>query len=147
MKDLVQVKIVDNPKNCFVIRKKVFIEEQNVPAEMELDAFDDNAMHIEACYNNEVCACARLRELDGSFKVERVAVLKKYRSKGIAKKIMNFIEAYASERKVKAIFLNAQESVIGFYENLGYVGEGEKFIEAGIVHLKMKKTPNFGGLS
>lgn len=147
MKDLVHIEFVNDASACFRIRKEVFINEQGVPANLELDEFDADARHIHASYNGNSCGCARIRSLKQAYKVERVAVLKEYRSHGIARAIMEFIEKEAQNQKIQEIILNAQESVIGFYEKLGYEGVGDKFVEADIVHLKMKKTPNFGGLS
>ena len=143
MKDLIQVEVVSDASACFEIRKTVFIEEQKVPAQLELDEFDVKATHYLAHYDGNIAGCARTRLTDEGLKVERVAVLKEYRSFGIAKEIMISIEKDAMSKKVEQIILNAQESVIGFYEKLRYEGVGEKFVEAGIVHLKMKKTPQF----
>ena len=146
MKDLIQIEITADRSPCVSIREQVFILEQNVPKNLELDEFDDSATHILAKFSGEPAGCARLREVHDFLKVERVAVLSKFRGNSIAKKIMHFIEDIAASKK-KTIILNAQESVIEFYKKLGYEAEGEKFVEAGIVHIKMKKTPNFGGLS
>tara|TARA_B100001971_G_scaffold215182_1_gene259138 strand:- start:84176 stop:84616 length:441 start_codon:yes stop_codon:yes gene_type:complete len=146
MKELIQIMKTIDASRCYEIRKNVFIIEQGVPKDLELDEYDKSAMHVLALYDSKAVGCARVREFSDYYKVERVAVLREFRGKGIAREIMLFIENDIVCKK-KDIVLNAQASVIDFYTKLGYVGEGKRFMEAGIEHLKMKKTSNFGGLS
>lgn len=144
--DLIKIKKIDDYKVTLSIREVVFINEQKVPKELELDEYDKDAMHFAAYYYNKVVGCSRVREFEDYFKIERVAVLKEYRGKGISIKLMQFVESYINELStMKHIELNAQAEVEKYYHKLGYSSVGEYFYEAGIKHVKMKKTSNFGG--
>ncbi|WP_027417554.1 GNAT family N-acetyltransferase [Aneurinibacillus terranovensis] len=132
-------------KKALAVRRSVFIEEQNVPEELELDEHDvagTGTRHfIIANENGEAVAAARLRPYDqGMGKVERVAVLAVHRGKGLGRKIMEAVEKAAREEKFTALKLNAQISAQPFYEELGYQPRGEHFIDAGIEHIAMIKT-------
>ena len=80
---------------------------------------------------------ARYRNTKKGFKLERFAVLKKYRNKGVGKLLVRYIEQKIGCNK--KIYLHAQEPVVGFYSTVGYQKVGEKFFEAGIPHWKMIK--------
>jgi len=84
-----KIKIVKNQKefdDVITIRKKVFIEEQNVPIDIEMDGLDDEAGHVIAYLDNKPIGCARIRT--NSFaKLERIAVMKDHRGKGFGRKI------------------------------------------------------------
>lgn len=127
-------------EQAFAIRRKVFIEEQNVPEEMELDEWDGQATHFLAFEENEPIGTCRLRFLDPQTgKAERVAVLRTKRNTGAGKKLMQALELHASEKGAHTIVLNAQIQVVPFYEKLGYQATGAPFFEAGIKHIPMKK--------
>jgi predicted GNAT family N-acyltransferase len=78
---------------------------------------------------------ARWRKTDVGIKLERFAVLEAFRSNGVGKKMTQFILNHLDQSEL--IYLNAQESAIGFYEKLGFKSTGPKFKEANIVHQKM----------
>lgn len=144
--DFIKIKKIDEYKLTLPIREVVFINEQKVPKELELDKHDNDALHFGAYYDDKVVGCARAREFEDYFKIERVAVLKEYRGKGISLELMHFVEKYLNElSSIKHIELNAQAGVEKYYHKLGYSSVGEYFYEAGIKHIKMKKTSNFGG--
>lgn len=124
----------------FALRKTIFIEEQGVSEALEMDGLDDQATLILVKMNNQPIGCARYRLLDSYIKVERVGVLKEYRSKGIGQAIMSFIEQeIASSSPILTIKLHAQDHAIEFYHRLGYKDIGEPFYEAGILHQAMIK--------
>lgn len=120
------------------IRRKVFMEEQGVSEEEELDGKDQQCLHILAVEKstNEAVACARITEQG---KIGRVAVLKPFRSLGLGKQLMDFCTQQVLSKQQKP-YLDAQTSVIPFYEVLGYVCEGDVFLDANIPHRRM----NFG---
>ncbi len=117
------------------IRRIVFIDEQNVPEDIEVDEFEDDCSHIIARIGGIPVGTARWRRTDNGVKLERFAVLKEYRSKGIGEALVESVLDYVLPEP--AVYLHAQEEVIGFYEKLGFTNEGPTFIEADIVHQKM----------
>jgi predicted GNAT family N-acyltransferase len=137
-----KMKLVTNEKeleDAFYVRKIVFIEEQNVPAEEEIDQYESEAQHFVLYDNNEPIGAGRFRMLDGLGKVERICVLKGKRKSGAGKAIMEGIEQYAIEKGITKLKLNAQTHAIPFYTNLGYETVSEEFLDAGIPHKTMIK--------
>ncbi|PLR78790.1 GNAT family N-acetyltransferase [Bacillus sp. V3-13] len=127
-------------QDAFTVRKKVFVEEQQVPEEEEIDQFESSAVHF-VLYDDETPAGAgRFRIVDGFGKVERICVLQEYRKTGAGKAIMAAIEEYASNKGITALKLNAQTHAIPFYSRLGYEVASEEFLDAGIPHKTMKKS-------
>ncbi len=123
---------------CFAIRLAVFTGEQGVPAEQELDEFDDVALHILAMWNGEPAGTARAFEKTPSLqKIGRVAVLRAFRKYGIGAAVMRAIE---TECPGSGFVLDAQTQAMGFYEKLGYTAEGPEFLDAGILHRLMRKA-------
>ena len=119
------------------IRTIVFIEEQNVPEEMEWDEYDETCMHVIVGMNGEYIATGRLLETG---QIGRMAVLKSYRKMGIGSKILEKLLSIAESMGMKTIFLNAQLDAIGFYRKYGFEEEGDIFDDAGIPHRKMGKV-------
>src|SRR5207249_4834562 len=125
------------------VRRRVFIEEQGVSEEEEIDAHDRDpavvrsAAHVLARLHGKAVATGRLL-LDyaagRNAHVGRVAVLAEQRGKGIGREVMLALQALARERGFPGITLAAQLHAIGFYERLGYVVRGEIFLDAGIEH-------------
>ena len=140
-----KIKIIDAKEsnqisNCFDIRKKVFVEEQGVPVEEELDNFDDISIHALALIDNKPVATGRLiLSKNKVAKVGRMAVLDDFRRTGIGSRVLLFLEKKAIEKKIEEISLHAQEYVINFYKNHGYKERGTVFLEAGIKHIEMFK--------
>ncbi len=119
------------------IRTEVFIIEQHVPEELEWDELDNNATHL-LTYDHQQHCCATLRMLDDGH-IGRVAVLKPYRNQGIAREMMNRAIILATQRDLPSVVLNAQKSIVPLYQSLGFICEGNEFIDAGIPHIKMRK--------
>jgi len=135
------------------VRKAVFVEEQGVPEELELDGKDDEAVHFVAYAEGESSGessgdadrlpvgVGRLREVgDRTGKVERIAVLADYRGEGVGRAIMAELEATAAERGLSELVMHAQTPVEAFYRDLGYETTSEEFEEAGIPHVEMEKS-------
>jgi predicted GNAT family N-acyltransferase len=137
-------KIVENNEEldqAYTIRKKVFVEEQGVPLELEIDEFDASAVHFIAYDGQEPIGASRFREYEPNVgKVERVCVLKEYRGKHVGNLLMNKIEQYAIEKDFKKLKLNAQVYAIPFYEKLQYAVTSEEFMDADIPHRSMEKN-------
>ncbi|MTH53198.1 GNAT family N-acetyltransferase [Bacillus mangrovi] len=136
-----QAKIAQTEKemqDAFSIRMKVFVEEQNVPAEEELDEYDDTAVHV-VLYDEEMpVGTGRIREADGYGKLERICILASCRGKGAGRMIMKELE-YTAAPNISRFKLNAQTQAVPFYEKLGYEVCSEEFLDAGIPHVTMIK--------
>ncbi len=126
---------------AFAIRMRVFVKEQGVPAEIELDADDQRATHLLASVGPRAVGTARVVEQPGSAKIGRMAVLKTYRGRGVGKKLLQRAIEAAKKRGVRKIYLHAQVPVIEFYESMGFRCVGPVFNEAGIPHRKMILKP------
>lgn len=122
-------------EKAFVIRRQVFCVEQNVSKEIEMDEFDDVATHILAYIDDKPVGTARWRFTDEGAKMERYAVLKEYRGKGVGEVLVKYTLNKLKDNDF--IYLNAQESVIKFYEKYGFVVVGNRFYEADIPHMRM----------
>ena len=121
------------------IRFEVFVHEQGVPAEIEMDEYDALAEHVVAFHDGKPAGCGRVVILDGNAKIGRVAVIKSERGKGIGRKICEELIKIGSEKGVNEFVLHSQLAVVNFYKKLGFETVGGIFTEAGIEHVKMLK--------
>jgi predicted GNAT family N-acyltransferase len=130
----------DELERCLDIRREVFVGEQRVPSDIEIDGCDAGCTHFLALANDEAVGTARLRVTEeGRAKAERVAVRRAARGKGAGAELMYAVEAEARARGHDRLVLNAQVAVLPFYERLGYTVDGAEFLEAGILHRPMSK--------
>ncbi len=134
-----QIRIANEQEQeqIYALRTEVFVEEQRVPPEIELDAEDARALHILAEEDGICVGCARLLLSDQDAHIGRLAVKKEYRCRGIGSKICQFIVDDCRKRGYTDIWLHAQCHAVNFYESLGFCVQGECFWEAGIEHVKM----------
>ena len=116
---------------------RVFVREQGVPAEIELDRDDAKAIHFLALVSGKAVGTARVVFHGGGAKIGRMAVLKGYRGGGVGTKLLERAIAAAKRRRARRIYLHAQVGVIGFYQSTGFRAIGPVFDEAGIPHRKM----------
>ena len=117
------------------IRTIVFIEEQDVPKEMEWDCSDADAVHLLAIDTTmEPIGTARLL---ATGQIGRMAVLRQWRNGGVGTALLSEILRIAREPGRPAPFLNAQVSALPFYLRMGFKPVGEPFEEAGILHRRM----------
>jgi len=125
---------------CFAIRTAVFVEEQGVPKEKELDDLDQTSIHALACINSIPVATGRLITIDNkNARIGRMAVKIEYRRIGVASLVLDFLEEKAREKGIQYITLEAQEYVKQFYSDRGYSERGGVFLDVGIPHVKMEK--------
>lgn len=120
------------------IRHAVFVEEQAVPPEVELDGLDDACRHYLARVGAAAVATARARRTARGWKIERVAVLAAQRRRAVGAALVRRMLADVPEGL--DVYVHAQESALGFWEHLGFVAEGERFFEGGIGHRLMAWT-------
>jgi predicted GNAT family N-acyltransferase len=127
-------------RDALAVRHDVFVEEQGVAADLEVDDHEDEATHFVAYDDSRPVGAARLRRLAGGRgKVERVAVRPDVRGEGWGRRLMARVEATAAERGIDVLVLHAQRPVEGFYERLGYRTTSDEFEEAGIPHVAMER--------
>ncbi len=117
------------------IRLTVFVEEQGVPATLEMDGFDAESLHVLACLDGAPVGTGRLQP-DGH--IGRVAVLAAFRRRGIGVAIMKRLVELARLSDLDAVHLSSQAQAIGFYEGLGFEANGDLYVEAGIDHMDMR---------
>ena len=138
----VTIKIVASPEEfdqCFRIRTTVFVEEQEVPLELEMDEYDAIATHFLLRDGETPLATARLVDKHGLAKIGRVAVLKEARGRGLGLLLMQAVIDEAKRRGFTESVLDAQTYALPFYARLGYIAEGEEFDDAGIPHFLMRR--------
>jgi predicted GNAT family N-acyltransferase len=131
---------VHEREDAYSIRRTVFIVEQNVPEEEEIDQYEDESTHFVLYDDGIPVGAGRFRMMDDYGKVERICVLKEARNTGAGRKIMNGIEAFAQKQGVQKLKLNAQTHAIPFYDRLGYEVASGEFLDAGIPHKTMIKN-------
>ena len=129
------VDFITNSEDLRNIRTTVFIEEQNVPPELEWDEYDKSSTHFLACYDDIPVGTARLLD-DGH--IGRMAILKDHRNRNIGKNMLKYVLEYAKKQLFDKIELSAQEHAVGFYKKQGFVVIGDVYLDAGIPHYDMQ---------
>ncbi|MET7361474.1 GNAT family N-acetyltransferase [Streptomyces sp. NPDC005562] len=140
----------DDLEACFAVRKDVFVAEQQVPEELEYDAYDAGAVHVLAVREDGVplgtgrlltgaAAAAKNGGDAGVGALGRLAVTRAARGLGVGAALVRAIEDAARARGLTAVDLHAQTHALGFYERLGYEVYGPEFPDAGIPHRAMRK--------
>ena len=138
---------------CLDLRREVFVVEQGVPADLELDAFDSDSStsHLAALdAEGNVVATVRWVVEDPGFEgadpalgnlghLQRLAVRASGRGQGIGAVLVAAVEAEVSAADLGALYLAAQATAVRFYERLGYLAYGASFVEAGLDHRHMLK--------
>lgn len=137
----------EDREDAFSIRKIVFVEEQKVTIEEEMDAYDDDAIHFIGYQRNIPIAASRLRFIKDSAKLERICVLKDYRHNSYGTELIQAMEAVALTKGYITVSLNAQTRAKDFYQRLGYKVISEEFLDARIPHVTMTKQLNKKDLS
>ena len=136
-------------EEALAVRRAVFIEEQGVPEDEEIDRYDgdpaqtEDALHVLGRLDGRPVATARLLLDYGPGEhphIGRVAVLRELRSRYYGVAIMDALHEQARRRGHAGVTLAAQEWALGFYERLRYIPRGEIFLDAGIEHRWMDLT-------
>ena len=134
----VQVNRVTNPESLekvFAIRREVFVGEQNCPPELEWE-FEEESNHFLAAVDGEPAGACRWRKTDKGYKLERFAVLNKFRGLGVGQAM---VKAVLADLPTDAdyVYLHAQIQAVPLYSQFGFEKVGPEFEEAGIRHYKM----------
>lgn len=140
---MLDVRIARTPRerdDAFAVRIAVFVDEQRIPREEELDDLDATAVHCVGYVAREPVAAGRLVALDdGTAKIGRMAVLAPHRGRGYGAAVLEALEREGRARGVRAFVLSAQVAARGFYERAGYLPQGDVYDEVGIPHIAMRK--------
>ncbi|MDF2430498.1 MAG: hypothetical protein JWP44_129 [Mucilaginibacter sp.] len=134
----IQVSKVTAPadlEKVFAIRREVFVGEQNCLPELEWE-FEDESNHFLATIDGEPAGASRWRKTDKGYKLERFAVLKKFRGIGVGQELVKAVLADLPE-DANYIYMHAQIQAVSLYEKFGFEKTGPEFEEAGIRHYKM----------
>ena len=123
------------------VRYRVFVSEQEVPPEIEMDEHDANAVHVICLVENSVVGTGRLVRMPDGMKLGRVAVLPEYRGMGLGTRIVKWLLERAEYLGPDEIYANVQIGAREFYEKLGFKAAGGSFMEAGIEHVRMARRP------
>ena len=122
------------------VRNDVFVLEQGVSETDEYDEFESSARHYLITKNDVSCGVARWRKTDKGIKLERFAVLSKFRRSGLGKRLVKEVLKDVMPMRQK-IYLHAQIQTVYFYQKLSFAIDGKIFEEAGIKHYKMIFKP------
>lgn len=137
-----KVKAVESKKekdDALSVRTAVFVKEQNVPPNIEVDQYEEESIHFVGYKNNIPIAAGRIR-FDGEYgKLERISVLKEYRGNSYGRKVIHAMEAEILNQGYVKAKLHSQTHAESFYKQLGYITISDEFMEAGIPHITMVK--------
>ncbi len=133
----VRVEWLTHMEKLRAIRQRVFIEEQNVPMDLEWDGLDEEANHFLAL-NEMGLALGTARLLPSTGQIGRMAVLKEQRGRDIGRQLLKAAVDHAVEVGLQRVFLHAQTHAEGFYRKSGFLPSGAEFMEAGIPHIEME---------
>ncbi|MFC2051978.1 GNAT family N-acetyltransferase [Chloroflexota bacterium] len=123
------------------LRRQVFSLEQGIAESLVCDAQDREALQIIVKSGNAIIGTARIRFLgDNCAKIERMAVSRGWRRRGIGRGIMIFLTDELKRRCVDKTVLHAQHDVVNFYKSMGYGISGAPFEEVGVKHFLMERS-------
>ena len=135
----IEIHQTDDIEACRDLRRTVFIGEQGVSEEEEIDDLDPVSIHVLATVDGVPKATARVLIKGDTAKIGRVCVLKDQRGTGLGAALMRkTIEVCKTQECVKRSMLGAQMYAIPFYEKLGYRAYGPIFLDAEIEHRDME---------
>lgn len=140
---LIQGKLLsydDDLSEVFAIRRKVFIEEQGIPEEIEFDDLDAEAMHVVVYENEDIkkaVATGRISYDGENCQIGRIAVLKEYRNKKYGDFAVRMLLNKAFLADIEEVTTNALLSSVEFYKKIGFQCTASEFMEEGILYHKM----------
>jgi predicted GNAT family N-acyltransferase len=151
VRDVRLVRTEEERAEAFRIRADVFVTEQGVPADLELDDLDGAADHFLAYDGGRAVGAGRLVVEDAGFEgtdpalgpvahLGRLAVRPETRGTGLGVDLVRAIELRAAQRGLRVVALSAQTHALGFYERLGYTAYGPEFDDAGLPHRWMRRV-------
>jgi predicted GNAT family N-acyltransferase len=127
-------------EDAFSVRIAVFVGEQGISRDDELDEHEGAAIHCVAYEGGAPVGAGRVVLIEGYAKIGRMAVLRDHRRNGIGADVLRALEREAAARGAGMARLSAQVSARGFYERNGYAATGDVYDEVGIPHIAMEKA-------
>lgn len=122
------------------VRRRVFVEELEIPEHLVFgsDPRDDDNLVVILTGQSVIGTARFIYSSHNTAKIERMAVLKKYRNRGAGRKMMSFMISEITKRGFSKVYLHAQHTAVDFYKSCGFHVVGTPFREAGIQHIKME---------
>lgn len=133
----------DTYRDALQVRKEVFVEEQSIDINIEIDKYESDCLHMVGYdeSNNPIYTARLLALTPNAAKLQRVAIVKAYRGTGLGRELMAAVEEKARQENFSQIILGAQKHATGFYEALGYQPmDAPEYLDADIVHIDMEKN-------
>ena len=126
--------------DVLALRINVFVSEMNVPAELELDECDMHATHLSVRKSDKTVGTLRMVMVDDHIKIGRFAIDCDYRRQGIGTKMMVETFHWCRQKRISKMSLGAQTYITPFYKSLGFIKQGNVFMDAGIPHILMTRS-------
>lgn len=120
------------------VRVAVFVQEQQIPEELEWDGLDPQCLHALAL--DEAGRAIGTARLTPAGRIGRMAVLPPWRGCGVGTALLETLLEAARSRGIQIVCLHAQTTAVGFYARFGFQAVGEVFLEAGIPHVGMERA-------
>ena len=126
--------------DAFDIRRQAFVRERGIAEDLVFDNNDRDALHLVVRDGKRAIGTARVRFLgNNQAKLERMAVARAFRHKGIGRGIIDFLDEELRGKQVQQVVIHAQVGAVEFYKSCGFEESGSPFREAGMKHIKMLK--------
>ncbi|HZR99479.1 MAG TPA: GNAT family N-acetyltransferase [Chloroflexota bacterium] len=138
----IRCQVVETPADWMwasAIRFAVFVNEQRVPFDEELDEHDRDAFHVLTWLGDRPVGTGRLVTEGDTGRIGRMAVLPAARGAGVGSAVLRALLAEAERRGLRSVHLAAQLHARPFYARFGFVAGGPHFLDAGIWHQRMER--------
>ncbi len=122
----------------FAVRREVFIEEQQIPEQEEFDEFDTTALHLIVYVDEQTAATGRIWHDGKSFRIGRLAVLKKFRGQKIGDLALRLLLYKAFSTGAQTVEISAQTYIMPLYRKFGFKEYGDEYLDGGLPHMVMK---------
>ena len=138
---MIDISLTNDVDSCLAVRYTVFVEEQGIALEEDMDGLDEEAIQILVRDGEQPVGTLRILVKDTTAKIGRLAVLKSHRGRGLGRDLMlTALEHLQAQDHLTKVKLGAQIEAIGLYESLGFRPEGDTFMDAGLPHQMMVRA-------
>lgn len=138
--ELRRVFTLEDRQKAYEVRRAVFVEEQGVPLDIEIDEYEDAAEHVVVMDGDQPVGAGRVRLIGDTAKLERICVLASHRQYGLGRDLVAAMEEIARDMGAVGAKLHGQTHAEAFYLKMGYRSASGMFMEEGIPHVLMIKT-------